>query len=161
MKNIYLIIVLLFSNLISAQELVEDLEKSANSVLDLDKTKKKEVVREVNPSNVMNLSEEEFKIVRETFLKNFGECTPNVQVFKMANGEKGRIGVRGFVKLKNHQGIEETFCQVSLKVRPDFSEFCSYPEDRIVQLYGYFAYDFFEEGIEDSRYGLEYCRRFY
>jgi len=40
MKNIYLIIVLLFSNLISAQELVEDLEKSANSVLDLDKTKK-------------------------------------------------------------------------------------------------------------------------
>lgn len=161
MKNIYLIIVLLFSNLISAQELVEDLEKSANSVLDLDKTKKKEVVREVNPSNVMNLSEEEFKIVRETFLKNFGECTPNVQTFKMANGEKGRIGVRGFVKLKNRQGIEETFCQVSLKVRPDFSEFCSYPEDRIVQLYGYFAYDFFEEGIEDSRYGLEYCRRFY
>lgn len=161
MNRICLIITLLFSMTVYSQEPIEDLEKSANGVLDLGKKEEKPKEPEINPTNVMNLPEEEFKIVRETFLKNFGECTPNVQTFKMANGEKGRIGVRGFVKLKNRQGVEETFCQVSLKVRPDFSEFCSYPEDRIVQLYGYFAYDFFEEGIEDSRYGLEYCRRFY
>lgn len=162
MNKICLIIALLFSMNVYSQEPIEDLEKSANGVLDLGKEKEKEPKeREVNPTNVMNLPEEEFKIIRKTFLKNLSECTPNVQTFKMANGEKGRIRIRGFVKQKNRKGLEENFCQVSLKVIDDFSEFCSYPENKIVKIYNYFDYDFFEKGVEDSIYGLEYCRRFY
>lgn len=159
MNKIYLILSLLFSASIYAQEPVEDLEKSANNVLDLGK--KEEEVKEINTSNVMNLPEDEFQKIRRTFLENFGNCTRNTQTFEMSNGEKGSLSVRGWIEKKNRQGIPEKFCEVDLKVRPDFSEFCSYPEDRIVQLYGYFAYDFFEEGKEDSRYGIEYCRRFY
>lgn len=160
MKKILLIFAL-FSITAYSQEPIEDLEKSANNVLDLGKKEIQKEIKEIKNTNVMNLPEKEFKVIHETFLKNFGKCTHNIQTFKMSNGEKGRISVRGFVKKKNRKGINERFCEISLEVRPDFTEFCSYPEDSIVELYGYYALDFFEKGKENSRYGLKHCRRFY